>query len=138
MEQAYRSEQDWRHGVRAAIAALFRFLAAEPAYAQMALMDVLAATERSSERAFRGAASYAQMLLPGLERGPARGRPADITMQAITGGLFELALHHAMQRRMHELPAMVPRATYFALAPFIGAQEAGEVATAPAEADPAR
>jgi AcrR family transcriptional regulator len=138
VEQAYRSEPDWRHGVRAAIAALFRFLAAEPAYAQMALVDVLAATERSTERAFRGAASYAQMLLPGLDRGPAQGRPPDITLQAITGGLFELALHHAMQRRMHELPAMIPRATFFALAPFIGAQEASEVATAPGEARAAR
>ncbi len=132
VEQAYRSEPDWRYGVRAGIAALFRFLAAEPAYAQMALVDVLAATERSTERAFRGAASYAQMLLPGFERTPNRERPPDIAVQAITGGLFELALHHAMQRRMHELPAMLPRATYFALAPFIGAREASEVATAPA------
>ena len=59
-------------------------------------------------------------------------------MQAIAGGLFELMLHHALQRRMHELPAMVPRATYFALAPFIGAEAASEVATAPQDARPAR
>ncbi len=31
---------------------------------------------------------------------------------------------------MRELPVMVPRATYFALAPFIGAEAAGAVATA--------
>jgi hypothetical protein len=50
-------------------------------------------------------------------------------VQVIAGGLFELMLHHALQHRMQELPVMVPRATFFALAPFIGAEAAGEVAT---------
>jgi AcrR family transcriptional regulator len=131
VEKAYESETDWRYGVRAAITALFGFLAGEPAFAHLAMVDVLAATERSTERAFRGAMPYAQMLLPGLDHAPDGERPPEVTVQAITGGLFELTLHHALQHRMHELPVMVPRATYFALAPFIGADAAGEVATAP-------
>jgi AcrR family transcriptional regulator len=131
VEQAYESEPDWRYGVRAAIEALFRFLAGEPAFAHLAMVDVLAASERTNARAFKGATSYSQMLRPGLNHSPNGHRPPDVTVQAIAGGLFELMLHHALQRRMHELPVMVPRATYFALAPFIGADAAGEVATAP-------
>jgi AcrR family transcriptional regulator len=132
VEQAHESQQDWRLGVRAAIASLFRFLAGEPAFAHMALVDVLAATERTTERALKGATSYSQLLLAGFDPMPNAGeRVPEVAVEAIAGGVFELMLHHALQNRMHELPVMVPRATYFALAPFIGAEAAGEVATMP-------
>lgn len=129
VERAYEAESDWRRGVRAGIAALFDFLASEPAFAHMALVDATAATERVAERAAHGMSSYAQMLLPGFDEAPPRPRPPAIALEAISGGLFELCLHHALQRRMRELPLLIPRATYFALAPFVGADAAGEIAT---------
>jgi AcrR family transcriptional regulator len=131
VELAFDSQQDWRMGVRAGLRALFDYLASEPAFAHMALVDVFAASDRTKERATKGVTSYAQMLLPGFDETPRRRRPPPATVEAIAGGLFELCLHHALQRRMHELPLMVARATYFALAPFIGADAAGRVATAP-------
>jgi AcrR family transcriptional regulator len=129
VERAYDAQPDWRYGVRAGLAALFGFFAGEPAFAHMAMIDVLAATERTTARAFKGASPYAQMLHPAPGHTPGGARVPEVTIQAIGGGLFELMLHHALQRRMPELPVMVPRATYFALAPFIGAEAAGEVAT---------
>ncbi len=131
VEHAFRSEPDWRLGVRAGIAALFRFLAGEPAYTHISMVNVLAATDRTAERALKGVGSYSRMLLPGLDYSPGEERPSGVTVEAIAGGLYELCLHHVLQDRTHELPAMVPRATYFALAPFIGAQDAGTIATAP-------
>jgi AcrR family transcriptional regulator len=130
VEQAYEAQSDWRLGVRAGLEALFDFLASEPAFAHMALVDAAAATDRVAERARKGVTSYAQMLLPGFEQAPQRARPPEVALEAIAGGLFELCLHHALRRRMRELPLLVPRATYFALAPFIGAAAAGDVATA--------
>jgi AcrR family transcriptional regulator len=137
VERAYDAQPDWRHGVRAGLSALFGFLAGEPAFAHMAMIDVLAATERTTARALKGAAPYAQMLHPGPEHASGGRRVPEVTVQAIGGGLFELMLHHALQRRVHELPVMVPRATYFALAPLIGAEAAGEVATGAAVPLPA-
>jgi AcrR family transcriptional regulator len=131
VEHAYRAQPDWRLGVRAGISALFRFMAGEPAYAHIAMVDVLAATDRTAERALKGVSSYSRMLLPGLDYSRDGERTPAVTVEAIAGGLFELCLHHALQDRMHELPVMVPRATYFALAPFVGAREAGAIATAP-------
>ncbi len=129
VEHAFDSQADWHHGVRAGIAALFDYLASEPAFAHLALVDVLAASDRTTERAAKGITVYAQMLAPGFDAAPSRQRAPDVTIEAIAGGLFELCLHHALQRRMHELPLMVPRATYFALAPFVGADVAGTIAT---------
>ncbi len=136
VERAFDCQEDWRLGVRAGITALFEYLAGEPAFAHLALVDVLAASERTTERAAKGVTAYAQMLLPGFTQSTRSRRPPPVAVEAIAGGLFELCLHHALQRRMRELPLMVPRATYFALAPFVGADEAGEIATS-AEPAPA-
>lgn len=129
VERAFDSQEDWRVGIRAGIEALFEYLASEPAFAHLALVDVQAAGGRVTERAARGVMAYGEMLAPGFTEAPRAQRPPSVSSAAIAGGLFELCLHHALQRRMHELPLMVPRATYFALAPFIGADAAGKVAT---------
>jgi AcrR family transcriptional regulator len=129
VQRAYGAEEDWRKGVRAAITALFAFLACEPAFAHLALVDALVASPRTAQRSSIGVTAYAQMLLPGLEQAPPDNRPPDVVVEAIAGGLFELCLHHAQHRRLHELPGLVPRATYFALTPFIGPEEAARVAT---------
>jgi AcrR family transcriptional regulator len=131
VERAFRSRADWRLGVRAGLHALFDYLASEPSFAHLALVDVFTVSERATERARKGITAYAAMLIPGFELTSDGERPPEVTIEAISGGLFELCLHHALQRRMHELPLMVPRATYLALAPFIGAEAAGAIATAP-------
>jgi AcrR family transcriptional regulator len=129
VERAFVAEPDWRNGVRAGIAALFDFLAYEPAFARLALVDALVVSPRTAERSNVGTTAYAQMLLPGLEEAPPDSRPSKVVVEAIVGGLFELCLHHALHERLYELPVLVPRATYFALAPFIGPDGAARVAT---------
>jgi AcrR family transcriptional regulator len=129
VERAFLAETSWRAAVRAGISALFDFLAAEPSFSHLALVDALIATRRSAERSWRGVGSYAQMLLPGLEQVRNGSRPPAVTIEAITGGIFELCSTYARRERIAELPELVPRTTYFALAPFIGADEAARVAT---------
>jgi AcrR family transcriptional regulator len=126
VERAFGSESDWLAGVREAIGALLGYLASEPAFAHLALLDMLVATHLSAER------FYAQMLLPGLETAPEDRRPPPITIEAIAGGLFELCFHYAVEGRIRELGELTTDATYFALAPFIGAKRAARIATEPA------
>ena len=128
VERAYAAETDWRKGVRAAIAALLDFLASEPSFAHIALLDTLTATPHSAERSQAGLTAYAQMLLPGFEQAPEHNKPPPITIEAITGGLFELCSHYAAQDRTHQLTELTTHATYIALAPFIGTEQAARVA----------
>jgi AcrR family transcriptional regulator len=129
VERAFAAETDWRAGVRAAAAALLQFLASEPAFAHIALLDALTATPLAAERSERGVSAYAQMLRPGFEEVPTRHRPPAITIEAIVGGLFELFSHYAARGRTGQLRELTPHATYIALAPFIGAEEAAAVAS---------
>ena len=73
VERAFVAQSDWRLAVRAGIAALFDFLATEPAFAHIALLDALVATEHTAQRSRVGVDAFAQMLAPGMEQtgGPA-------------------------------------------------------------------
>jgi AcrR family transcriptional regulator len=130
VERAFAGQSDWRSAVRAGIVTLFRFLASEPAFAHLSLVDALTASSRTAERSRAGMRDFARMLLPGLEEAPRRARPPAVTIDAIVGGIFELCLHEAVEGRIEELPKLATDATYIALAPFIGAEEAAGVATA--------
>lgn len=126
-ERAYSAESDWRLAVRGGISAMFNFLATEPAFAHIALIDALIATPRTAERSHAGVSVFARMLAPTPEQTGCKSPPS-VTVEAIAGGLFDLCLHYALEGRIRELGELVPSATYIALAPFIGGEEAAKVA----------
>jgi AcrR family transcriptional regulator len=130
VERAYAAQPDWHLGVREGLSALFDFLASEPAFAHLALVDALAATRRTAERATDGSAAYAELLIPGAEQATGLTLPPAVAMEAIAGGLFELCLTYALHGQIQRLSELLPRATYFTLAPFVGPEQAGEIATA--------
>jgi AcrR family transcriptional regulator len=138
VEQAHDEAADWPHSVRAGIAALLEFLASEPAFAHLALVDALIATPRTADRANRATVRYGQLLAPGFDEAASNRRPPDLTVEAIAGGVFELCLTYTAHARARELPELLPWVVYFALAPFLGPEIAGEIATAPkSRPDPA-
>jgi AcrR family transcriptional regulator len=131
VERAYAEQQDWRQGIRAAIGTLLAFLACEPAFARLALVEAPSATRRTSDRFYTGVGGYAHMLVPGFEEIPESARPAAITVEAIVGGIYELCLHYAVHDRLSELPELEGEVTFIALAPFLGSEEAARVAATP-------
>jgi AcrR family transcriptional regulator len=129
VERAYTAEAEWPQAVRAGLSALFHFLASEPAFSHLALVEVMTATQRTAGRSNAGVSAFAQMLLPGLEQTPGRDPLPAITIEAIAGGLFELCLQYALQGRIEQLPELTVPATYIALAPFLGGEQAARIAT---------
>jgi AcrR family transcriptional regulator len=127
-ERAYSAAGDWQFGVRAGLEALFEFLAEEPSFAHLALIDALVASARTAQRSDIGIAAFAKMLVPGVEEAPGQSAAASVTVEAIAGGIFDLCLHYAFEGRIRELPDLLPSATYIALAPFLGSDAALRVA----------
>jgi len=134
VQHASAAQRDWQHSVRAGIGALFDFLAAEPAFAHMALVDALTATQRTAERSAKGAVEYARMLAPDPRERALQARQPRVIGEAISGGLFELCFSQTLRGRVRVLPELLPAATYFVLAPVVGAKQAAKVATRSADA----
>lgn len=133
VEQAHDSAADWPSSVRAGIITLLEFLASEPAFAHMALVDALIATPRTADRANKGILLYGQLLAPGFEETASGEGPPELTVEAIAGGIFELCLAYTAQGHAQQLTELTPWVVYFALAPFIGPEKAGQIATEPVE-----
>jgi AcrR family transcriptional regulator len=131
VERVHDAAPDWPQAVRAGIVALLDFLASEPAFAQMALVDALIATPRTAERSSKGIVRYAELLAPGFDEAPEASKPPAVTIEAIAGGIFELCLAYTAQGHVAELTELAPWVTYFALAPFVGPDVAGRVASEP-------
>jgi AcrR family transcriptional regulator len=120
VERAYESQDDWPAAVRAGIGALLEFLASEPAYAHLALIDALTASPKAAAMAHEGMRAYAAMLEPGLELG-VNGQPqAAVSVEATTGTLLELCFVHIATERTRELPSLAVLAEDIALHPFVG------------------
>jgi AcrR family transcriptional regulator len=128
--EAFAAQPTWPQGVHAGVGALLEFLAAEPAYAHMACVDVEIAFPELTERVRRANAAYAGLLEFGIAQaaGPtAGGEPSHIVGEAIVGGIWEL-LHDYVARGLTErLGELTDHATYIALTPLLGSAAAAAV-----------
>lgn len=132
VERAHDAESDWPRSVRAGLMALFDYLASEPSFAHLALVDALIATPRTAARANRGMIPYVEMLAAGVENAPRDSQPSELAIEAISGGILELCLSYTALGHVSDLSELLPWAIYFALAPFVGPERAASVALAPA------
>jgi AcrR family transcriptional regulator len=120
VERAYESQENWTSAVRAGIVVLLEFLASEPAYAHLALIDAMTASPKAAAVAHDGMNSYAGMLEPGLELSLNGSAPAAVSAEATTGAVLELCFVYAATERTRELPSLADVACEIALRPFVG------------------
>jgi AcrR family transcriptional regulator len=118
---AFRRNQDWPQGVRAAFGALFNFLASRPSLARLLMVEVYAAGPAAVARREEALRPLEILLAEGRALNP--NVPA-IAKEAIPGGIFGLAYRQIRASGTESLPSLAPICTYFTLAPFIGDQEA--------------
>jgi AcrR family transcriptional regulator len=121
-------ELEWPQRVRAAVQALLSFLAAEPAYARMCVIEVLAAGERAYERYTWAVRALASLLEEGSgQRSNPEELPESMGEAVIEGGAF-LVREQILAGRTEQLEALLPSLTYAALVPYLGQDEALAVA----------
>ncbi len=122
---AFRAGADWPHSVRAALEAMLRFAAEEPEYGHLGAVESYGAGRPVLEQRERVAESLEELLAAGFEVAP--GAPA-LAPEAAAGALQALLYDFVREHGPERLPELLPTATYLALAPFLGAEEAYAVA----------
>lgn len=120
VERAYESQDDWPTAVRAGIGVLLEFLASEPSYAHLALIDALTASPKAAAVSHDGMSSYAGMLEPGLQFSVNGNPPTAVSVEATAGALLELCFVYVATERTRELPSLLDIAGQIALRPFLG------------------
>jgi AcrR family transcriptional regulator len=128
MTEAAASEKDWPHQVVAALRAALGFFAAAPDLARLCLVESVSATPRIAIR-FREAVLAC---VPALAEGRAELDDPDSllpkTEDAILGGIVSLATRSILGGETESLPGLLPDLVDFALAPYLGAERAAELA----------
>lgn len=122
---AYEGEKDWQVAVCCAFEAMVDFLATHPDFAHLAFIEIFSGTRKALERRDRTIEALLHYLAAGYERTPEV--PA-IAAEAIGGAVYELIYRQMRSAGTESLPAIAPLMSYVALAPFVGAEEACEVA----------
>jgi AcrR family transcriptional regulator len=123
---AFRRAPDWQHAVRSAYEAMFAFGVEEPEYSRLGAVEMYAAGKRALQTRDTIMEGLEALLAPGYELAP--DTPA-IAAEAIGGAVYALVYDQVKAHGPETLPELVPMATYMTLAPFLGAEDAYELAT---------
>lgn len=121
----FRREGEWTTGVRAALQALFSFLASRPALTRLLFLETFAAGPAGLARREEALRPLEVLFAEGRRRVPEIGLA---TVDAILGGIFHLVFRRIEESEAPALQNLAPTATYFALAPFVGIEDAIAVA----------
>jgi glutathione S-transferase len=122
---AFRRAPDWQNAVHQAFEAMFAFGVEEPEYSRLGAVEMYAAGKRALETRDRIMEPLEALLGPGYELAP---ETPPIAAEAIGGAIHALAHDQVKARGPESLPELVPMSTYLTLAPFLGAEEAYELA----------
>ena len=122
---ASRRAPDWPHAVRNGINAICSYYATEPTLAEAVIVESHAAGRHALRRRDESIESLSRLLEPGYEVAP---ETPPIVSEAI-GGAVDTLLYDAVRAGGGaKVRAVAPIATFIALAPFVGAAKATEVA----------
>jgi AcrR family transcriptional regulator len=122
---AYRRAPDWPRAVRLSFEAMFGFAARDPTYALLGVVGAFAAGRRALEARDRIMVGLEALLAPGFEAAP---QAPPISSEAIGGAVYSLTYEQLRAGGAASLVQLTPIATYIALCPFLGAEEACAVA----------
>jgi len=122
MESAYRAAPDWRTGARSALSVLLDVLAAVPAFATMAVVEIDAVGPAArAERALL-LRRFDQFFADAPRRADLR-LPEEL-VGSIVGGIYSTIYRYVAADRVDDLPDLLPVLSYFMLVPFLGREDA--------------
>jgi AcrR family transcriptional regulator len=133
VQNAFLSNTTFAGRVRDCLAAFLTFLAIEPRFADMCIVEVLAAGPEAVERrngVMRAMAGLIQAAAAELKEGQ---EPPPLTAETIVGGIYEVVYSRVLQGKTEDLPTELQHdLAYSMMLPYIGhAAARREAAKAP-------
>jgi AcrR family transcriptional regulator len=122
--EAYYSPPEWPERLWRMLAELIGLIASNPPVSHLRLVECYSAGPVASRRAEDITRAFTIFLEEGYHYGAKIGKLPRLSLQAITGAIFEIVRRLVAQGEWHELPRHLPQLAYIALAPFIGTEEA--------------
>jgi AcrR family transcriptional regulator len=122
---AFRRGGEWPQAVRTALGAMLSYAIEEPAFAKLGAVDVYAAGRRALEQRDQVMEGMGLLLADGYKVSPGA---SPIAAEAIGGAIYALTYDQVLAGGPESLPEIAPLATYIALTPFLGPEEACRVA----------
>jgi hypothetical protein len=101
--------------------ALMRHIAGDPILQRVAFVELFAAGPQAVAHREDLLHRFNALL---LQRLPKQHRPSGVVLEAIVGAIWGFVHHHVTQGKAQLLPALAGHATYLALAPVVGPEEA--------------
>jgi AcrR family transcriptional regulator len=121
---AYNSSPTFPQGVINCLQAFLEFVASVPHYADMCIVEVLAAGPEALSRRNAVMSAMADLLEQGAEAGRAPIKPPKLTAETIVGGIYEIVYSRVLQGKTAELPQLLPDLAYSMMLPYVGHTEA--------------
>lgn len=132
---AYQANDTFAGGVRDCLAAFIQFITDEPRYADLLIIESLAAGPEAIERRNQTLKTFASMLQESAARLTKGRRPPDLTAETIVGGMYEVAYSRVIAGEVAELPSLLPDLAYSMMQPYLGHEAAKREAAKPPSAD---
>jgi len=125
-----RGEEPFPQRIRAGLAALLTYLAADPARARACVVEASSVGPAGEERRDRTIGEFADLVRAGRGQAGEPGPPEDLE-ESVLGGLYWLVYHAILNGEPKNLDDLLPGLTEFALISFVGPGEGPEAAAPP-------
>jgi AcrR family transcriptional regulator len=111
--------------LRDSLSTFLNFVAEEPSFADMCIVEVMAAGSNAIERRNRTMAAFSEMIeRAAAEELPKSKLPPALTAETLVGGIYEVVYSRVLQGRGDELPGLLPDLLFSVLLPYVGQETA--------------
>ncbi len=131
MRSAAASFGDWPQQVRAALATMLKFLAAEPELARLTMIEPVAAGGEIAARHRASMQGFVAILKAGRPEHSGERPLPEATEETLVGGIVSLIVREISAGRTAELEKLLPDLVELILAPYLGVEEAERLAREP-------
>jgi AcrR family transcriptional regulator len=118
--QAYEQADGWTQKVHDGLETFLAYLAAEPAFARMCIVEVVAAGAEARSRRDAAMRVFVDFLEPGRAEAPKGIAVPALAAEIVVGGVYEIIYARLQRNAADELVEMLPDLLYSALVPYIG------------------